>query len=222
MFTGIVTAVGRVVDVRQDGGGIELAIEAPYDDLELGESVAVDGACLTVQELGAGQFGVHVIATSLDRTRISRYQPGRRVNLERALRVGDRLGGHLVQGHVDGVGVVERVADRADARLRVENVGELGEIAQQVRLLLRGARREQRAGGVDVTALQRRELLAPVGRVRRCGANEIDQRVGDALHRRDDNDLRRVLALEQHAADVRDALRIRHARAAEFVCDPGG
>jgi riboflavin synthase len=117
MFTGIVTAVGRVVDVRQGAGGIELAIEAPYDDLELGESVAVDGACLTVQELGAGRFGVHVIATSLDRTRISRYQPGRRVNLERALRVGDRLGGHLVQGHVDGVGVVERVADRAVARL---------------------------------------------------------------------------------------------------------
>ena len=117
MFTGIVTAVGRVVNVRRDGGGVELAIEAPYDDLELGESVAVDGACLTVQGIGAGQFAVHVIITSLDRTQIGRYPAGRRVNLERALRVGDRLGGHLVQGHVDGVGVVERVADRADARL---------------------------------------------------------------------------------------------------------
>jgi riboflavin synthase len=117
MFTGIVTAVGRVVEVRRDGGGVELAIEAPYHDLELGESVAVDGACLTVQGIGAGQFAVHVIITSLDRTHIARYAPGRRVNLERALRVGDRLGGHLVQGHVDGVGVVERVADRADARL---------------------------------------------------------------------------------------------------------
>jgi len=117
MFTGIVTAVGRVVEVRPAAGGVELAIEAPYDDLELGESVAVDGACLTVQTLAPGRFEVHAIATSLDRTRIGRYLPGRRVNLERALRVGDRLGGHLVQGHVDGVGVVARVADRADARL---------------------------------------------------------------------------------------------------------
>ena len=117
MFTGIVTAVGRVVDVQRDAGGVELAIEAPYDDLVLGESVAVDGACLTVTRRGDGRFAVHVIATSLDRTHIGRYTPGRRVNLERALRMGDRLGGHLVQGHVDGVGVIEQVSDRDDARL---------------------------------------------------------------------------------------------------------
>ena len=117
MFTGIVTAVGRVVDVQRDAGGVELAIEAPYDDLVVGESVAVDGACLTVTRRGDGRFAVHVIATSLDRTHIGRYTPGRRVNLERALRMGDRLGGHLVQGHVDGVGVIEQVSDRDDARL---------------------------------------------------------------------------------------------------------
>lgn len=117
MFTGIVTEVGRVREARPDSGGLELAIEAPYPDLEPGESVAVDGACLTVKETGPGWFGVHVVGTSLERTRIGRYAAGRRVNLERALRVGDRLGGHLVQGHVDGTGVVERVADRADARL---------------------------------------------------------------------------------------------------------
>lgn len=117
MFTGIVTAVGTVREARPDGGGIELAIEAPYGDLQPGESLAVDGACLTVKETGPGWFGVHVVGTSLDRTHIGRYAAGRRVNLERALRVGDRLGGHLVQGHVDGTGVVERVADRADARL---------------------------------------------------------------------------------------------------------
>jgi riboflavin synthase len=117
MFTGIVTAVGRVVDLHREAGGVELAIEAPYDDLVLGESVAVDGACLTVTDRGNGRFAVHAIATSLDRTHIGRYTPGRRVNLERALRMGDRLGGHLVQGHVDGVGVVERVSDRDDARL---------------------------------------------------------------------------------------------------------
>ena len=117
MFTGIVTAVGRVREVRPAGGGLELVIEAPYRDLEPGESVAVDGACLTVKDAGPGWFGAHVVTTSLDRTRIGGYTAGRRVNLERALRVGDRLGGHLVQGHVDGIGVVERVADRADARL---------------------------------------------------------------------------------------------------------
>lgn len=117
MFTGIVTAVGRVAEARPGGGGVELAIEAPYDDLELGESIAVDGACLTVKERTPGRFVVHVVTTSLDRTRIGRYPPGRRVNLERALRVGDRLGGHIVQGHVDGVGLVRQVADRADARL---------------------------------------------------------------------------------------------------------
>lgn len=117
MFTGIVTAVGTVREARLENGGLELVIEAPYPDLEPGESVAVDGACLTVKALGSGWFGVHVVATSLDRTRIGGYTAGRRVNLERALRVGDRLGGHLVQGHVDGTGVVERVVDRADARL---------------------------------------------------------------------------------------------------------
>jgi riboflavin synthase len=117
MFTGIVTAVGTVREARPQDGGLELVIEAPYPDLEPGESVAVDGACLTVKALGSGWFGVHVVATSLDRTRIGSYITGRRVNLERALRVGDRLGGHLVQGHVDGTGVVTRVVDHADARL---------------------------------------------------------------------------------------------------------
>src|SRR6476661_7521532 len=117
MFTGIVTAVGRVRETRPERGGLDLAIEAPYRDLALGESVAVDGACLTVKDTGPGWFGVHVVATSLERTSLGRYSTGRRVNLERALRVGDRLGGHLVQGHVDGTGVVLRVGERADARL---------------------------------------------------------------------------------------------------------
>jgi len=117
MFTGIVTAIGRVVQAQPDRGGLELVIEAPYDDLVSGESVAVDGACLTVTDRSSGRFGVHVVATSLDRTGFRRYPVGRRVNLERALRVGDRLGGHLVQGHVDGIGRVERVAERDDARL---------------------------------------------------------------------------------------------------------
>src|SRR5207247_6915565 len=71
----------------------------------------------TVQQTGPGEFTAQVIRTSLERTRFESYAPGQRVNLERALRVGDRLGGHLVQGHVDGVGTVEEVVEREDARL---------------------------------------------------------------------------------------------------------
>jgi riboflavin synthase len=117
MFTGIITAVGTVAQVARDAHGLELAVAAPFEGLELGESIAVDGACLTVQALAPGTFTVHVIATSLDRTNFGGYPAGRRVNLERALRLGDRLGGHMVQGHVDGVGRVEAVSQRDDAWL---------------------------------------------------------------------------------------------------------
>jgi len=117
MFTGIITEVGSVARADNDANGLELTIRSGYPDLELGESIAVDGACLTVQELSDGTFQAHVIRTSLDRTRFADYVPGQRVNLERALRLGDRLGGHLVQGHVDGLGWVEMVTERDDARL---------------------------------------------------------------------------------------------------------
>jgi riboflavin synthase len=117
MFTGIITAIGAVRSVNRTAGGLLLGIDCPYEGLTLGESVAVDGACLTVQELEPGGFTAHVVQTSLDRTRFGDYLPGQRVNLERALRVGDRLGGHMVQGHVDGIGIVERVSQRDDARL---------------------------------------------------------------------------------------------------------
>ena len=117
MFTGIITEVGSVARADHDAEGLELTIRSSYSDLELGESIAVDGACLTVQKLSDSTFQAHVIRTSLDRTRFADYVPGQRVNLERALRLGDRLGGHLVQGHVDGLGRVEMVAEREDARL---------------------------------------------------------------------------------------------------------
>ncbi len=117
MFTGIVSAVGSVQRAEQTAEGLDLTIESPYADLALGESVAVDGACLTVQSRNSTSFTSHVIQTSLGRTRFGQYRAGQRVNLERALRAGDRLGGHLVQGHVDGVGTVRRVLDQDDARL---------------------------------------------------------------------------------------------------------
>lgn len=117
MFTGLVTAVGTVETVRSADGGVAARVGCPWPDLVPGESVAVDGACLTVAACGPGWFEAHVVATSLERTTAGEWSAGRRVNLERALRAGDRLGGHLVQGHVDGVGVVEAVAERNDAIL---------------------------------------------------------------------------------------------------------
>jgi riboflavin synthase len=122
VFSGIITAVATVTAYQEVSGGCELTITSPWDDVEPGESVAVDGACLTVTNFADGQFVVHVITTSLDRTLFLSYRAGRRVNLERALRAGDRLGGHLVQGHVDGVGTVESVRQRDDARLLVIGV----------------------------------------------------------------------------------------------------
>jgi riboflavin synthase len=113
----MVGAMGRVRSVRRLEAGLELDIEAPFGDLAAGESVAVDGACLTAERLGPGWFGVHLVGTTLERTNFGGYTAGQRVNLERALRVGERLGGHVVHGHVDGVGTIERIEPRADARL---------------------------------------------------------------------------------------------------------
>ena len=123
MFTGIVTAVGRVAKAtrgRGNGtgdGGLTLAIRAPFKGLKKGESVAVNGACLTVERVVQGGFTVHVIETTEGRTLLGEYASGRQVNLERAVRAADRLGGHIVQGHVDGVAVVVRSDPFADAWL---------------------------------------------------------------------------------------------------------
>jgi riboflavin synthase len=123
MFTGIVSAVGRVAKVARGPGngtgegGRVLTIRAPFRGLKKGESVAVNGACLTVERVVSGGFTVHAVATTLDRTLIGDWAAGRRVNLERAVRAVDRLGGHIVQGHVDGVAEVTRVTERDDALL---------------------------------------------------------------------------------------------------------
>jgi riboflavin synthase len=85
--------------------------------LKKGESIAVNGACLTIERVVRGGFTVHVIETTEERTLLGDYARGRRVNLERAVRALDRLGGHIVQGHVDGVAVVERAEPRGDAWL---------------------------------------------------------------------------------------------------------
>ena len=117
MFTGLVDDVGVVERVERTEAGRELRVSSRYAGLTTGESIAVNGACLTVREHGDGWFTVAAIVTTLDRTTIASWEAGRRVNLERAMRLGDRLGGHLVQGHVDAVGVVDSVRRRDDALL---------------------------------------------------------------------------------------------------------
>ena len=118
MFTSIVTAVGKVRKAVLGPKGLTLVIGAPYRGVRKGESIAVDGACLTVEKSGTGWFQVHVVRTSLERTLFSSYAKGRPVNLERALAANARLGGHFVQGHVDDTAQVIDFSQRgADWRL---------------------------------------------------------------------------------------------------------
>src|SRR4051812_36171316 len=117
MFTGLIEQVGEIESVRQTEAGRELRIRAPFNDLVEGESIAVNGACLTVREFGSGWFDVAAVTTTLERTTIGAWKRGTRVNLERSLRASDRLGGHIVQGHVDFVARVTAVDRAGDALL---------------------------------------------------------------------------------------------------------
>ena len=117
MFTGLIEQVAEIDGVRQTNAGRELRVRASFSDLTTGESIAVNGACLTVREFGTGWFDVAAVTTTLERTTIGDWKKGTRLNLERALRPGDRLGGHIVQGHVDCVGIVAAVERAGDAVL---------------------------------------------------------------------------------------------------------
>ncbi|NDY43057.1 riboflavin synthase [Dissulfurirhabdus thermomarina] len=108
MFTGIVAGLGTVREIRPSGGGVAMAVEADFD-LEApaeGESIAVNGVCLTATTISLRRFTVDVSPETLERTTLGSLSPGARVNLERAVRLSDRLGGHLVSGHVDAVGTI--------------------------------------------------------------------------------------------------------------------
>ena len=96
MFTGLVEAVGTVVAVRETGAGRELEVRAPFTDLTDGESIGLNGACLTVRTQAAGSFTVAAVTTMLERTAIGHWREGQRVNLERDMKVTDRFGGHIV------------------------------------------------------------------------------------------------------------------------------
>src|SRR3954452_17388439 len=130
MFTGIVTDIGRVLGVRRTGpeGGLDLSIAPAYDTAEivLGASIACSGVCLTVVAVDAGAFVVQASGETLACSTLGEWDEGSPVNLERALRVGDELGGHIVSGHVDGVArLVERRTDGESVRLTIEAPAEL-------------------------------------------------------------------------------------------------
>lgn len=105
MFTGLVEEQGSVVKLEPLDDALRLTVRAPLvtADARPGDSIAVDGVCLTVVEVGRGEFTADVMRETIDRSRVAAYAAGTRVNLERALAAGARLGGHIVQGHVDGV-----------------------------------------------------------------------------------------------------------------------
>jgi len=114
MFTGLISDVGQVRAVEARAGGARIVIDTAFDiaDIPIGASIACCGACMTVVEKGNGWFAIDASAESLARTTLGDWVAGRRVNLERALRLGDELGGHMVSGHVDAV--AEIIARRPD------------------------------------------------------------------------------------------------------------
>ncbi|GAB4535432.1 MAG: riboflavin synthase [Ruegeria sp.] len=116
MFTGIVTDIGTIIGLEQQGD-LRARIKTGYDTagIDIGASIASDGVCLTVIALGDDWYDVQISAETVSKTNLDGWQVGKRVNLERALKVGDELGGHIVSGHVDGVAEVIAVTDEGDS-----------------------------------------------------------------------------------------------------------
>lgn len=128
MFTGIVTELGRVVSVEEGNGVARLSVVAPLSttDMEVGDSVAVNGVCLTAISIGGSTFSVQVVDETLDRSSLGNLVPDDDVNLERPLVASGRFDGHIVQGHVDGVGTVMSIGEEGEAlRFRISLSKEL-------------------------------------------------------------------------------------------------
>ncbi len=117
MFAGIIETVGTVSSIDGLAQGKRLVVESSIQssELALGESIAIDGACMTVTEIEPSAFAVEVSAESLDRTTLGALRQGARVNLERSLRVGDRIGGHVVSGHIDGTGSIDAITPAGES-----------------------------------------------------------------------------------------------------------
>src|SRR4051812_48960780 len=117
MFTGLVQQIGTIERAGQSSGMTELWVASTFEQLQLGESIACDGCCLTVVQAKGGSFLLQASPETLRRTTLGEWRQGTRVNLERALRVGDRLGGHWVQGHVDAVARVLSAREEGGSRV---------------------------------------------------------------------------------------------------------
>jgi riboflavin synthase len=117
MFTGIITDIGEVINVDKQGD-TRIVIKTSYDTatIDIGASIACSGCCLTVTGKGAAIFAVQASAETLSRTTLGSWKEGTRINLERALKMGDELGGHIVSGHVDGVGDIVSIREEGDSK----------------------------------------------------------------------------------------------------------
>ncbi|MDI9258572.1 riboflavin synthase [Alicyclobacillus sendaiensis] len=124
MFTGLVEGTARLAAVSRHTGGATFTLEAPFlmDDLRVGDSVAVNGVCLTAETVGGGSFTATAVPETLRRTNLGELQPGGRVHVERAMRADGRFGGHIVSGHIDGIGHVADVYPDGEARVLVIRV----------------------------------------------------------------------------------------------------
>lgn len=142
MFTGIVTDIGTITKT-EDRGDLRARISCSYDmnGVDLGASIACDGACLTVIDKGGDWFDVDISAETISKTNLDTWKSGKRINLERALKLGDELGGHIVAGHVDGLAIIAKMHDEGDStRVTLTAPDHLAKfIAQKGSVTLNGA-----------------------------------------------------------------------------------
>jgi riboflavin synthase len=179
VFTGIVEEVGTVRDVRHDPEGVSLSISATLvrDDVKLGDSVSVDGTCLTITSLDEAGFTFGLAPETLRRTSLGALAPGSRVNLERAVRPSDRLGGHIVQGHVDGVARITALTPEGDSlRVSLEAPAELARYIVEKGFVA--------LDGISLTVTERVGARFGVALVAytRGHVALVDKRVGDAVN----------------------------------------
>lgn len=198
MFTGIITAIGNVSKIEQDGDWI-LRIKTPWDcaQIDLGASIACSGVCLTVVERADDWFQVAVSAESIDRTTIGTWQVGSQINLERALALGDELGGHIVSGHVDGLAKLLSITPSGDSHKLVFDVPDAlaGFIAEKGSVAL---------DGISLTVNMVEDTQFAVNIIEHSWSNTTlaDRRVGDMVNLEIDMLARYVARLMQVQGDA--------------------
>jgi riboflavin synthase len=215
MFTGLVAETGRVEAVRPRGSGRELRIRSTFRALELGESVACDGVCLTVERDEDGVFTVLAGDETLRLTTLGEVQAGDAIHLERALRLGDRLGGHWVQGHVDGVGRIRAVTPGPQwTRIDVDAPPELRRyLVAKGSICISGVSltvNETDAGGFSVGIIPHTSTITRLGAFRPGDAVNLEV---DVLAKY----VERLLGLDAAPQGAAPALDMARLRAAGFL-----